>query len=377
MAALPETESLVTRIDAAVKAALSEPPRAHLGASQIGKPCERALWYGFRWAKSPQFSGRMLRLFNRGHEEEAQFVRWLKLLDGVTVKTADPKGNQFSFSEPATGHHFAGSLDGVCLGLPEAQGTYHVLEFKTHSAKSFKELSVSGVTKAKPEHYAQMQIYMHWASLTRALYMAVNKDDDSLYCERIAYDEQTATALINRAVRIVTSQEPPPKLSDKPDWYQCKWCDFHALCHGRIEEATGGLGPETLPDVHCRTCLHATPELDGQARWSCAKWQADIPVDGQRQGCEEHRYIPALIPWAAVVDATEQGDVVYEIKGESHQPFINGACAKATEVPAYASQELQAMHPRLIGNRDIEELRSSLGGTVEQDPIFIEEDMPW
>lgn len=36
--------------------------RPHLGASVIGKQCMREIWYGFRWSKKTNFSGRMLRL---------------------------------------------------------------------------------------------------------------------------------------------------------------------------------------------------------------------------------------------------------------------------------------------------------------------------
>ena len=35
--------------------------REHLGASLIGKPCGRALWFDFRWITPSRFSGRMLR----------------------------------------------------------------------------------------------------------------------------------------------------------------------------------------------------------------------------------------------------------------------------------------------------------------------------
>lgn len=315
MAAIPEVDDdLVSLIDRAVVDNHAETPRPHLGASQIGKSCDRALWYGFRWAHIVPHSGRMLRLFNRGHEEEARFDRWLTLA-GVNVHTLDDAtGQQYQFSDSGTGGHFGGSMDGIADGIPEAPKTRHVLEFKTHSDKSFNTLVKSGVHKAKPEHYAQMQVYMHWSGLQRALYLAVNKNDDSLYAERVAYDSEVALRLLGRAKRIITAQEPPAKLSETPDWFECKWCDYRALCHGR-----------SLPDVQCRTCLHSTPELDGNARWSCAKWQSDIPVEGQREGCCEHRYIPALITWAAVIDATDEGDVVYEMKDGSHRPLVNGA----------------------------------------------------
>jgi len=376
MSALPEQVSILTAIDHAVVAALGGRPRPHLGASMIGKDCERALWYSFHWAiTSNKFSGRMLRLFDRGQEEEARFIRWLEMAN-ITVSAIDPRtGKQYTHSDPETGGHFGGSMDGACIGLPEAPKNWHVLEFKTHTEKSFIELSTKGVLEAHPEHYAQMQVYMHWSQMDRALYMAVNKNDDSLYAERIAYDKETVTVLLARAKRVVTAKEPLSGISDSPDWYKCKFCEYHALCHGRTEETTGLLGPQALPDINCRTCLHSTAELtpdsEGHARWTCAKWNADIPVEGQYQGCEEHRYIPALIPWAAVVDASEADgvilDVLYEIKGESHQPFVNGKSSPNEQVPFYSSQELKALHPIFIGDYNINALRARMGGVIVDD----------
>ena len=49
----------------------------------------------------------------------------------------------------AHGGHFGGSLDGVALGLLEAPKTWHVLEFKTHSVKSFADLVAKGVLRPR------------------------------------------------------------------------------------------------------------------------------------------------------------------------------------------------------------------------------------
>ena len=49
-----------------------------VGASSIGHKCERYLWYQFRWFFREKFNGRMLRLFDRGHREEARFNEWLE-----------------------------------------------------------------------------------------------------------------------------------------------------------------------------------------------------------------------------------------------------------------------------------------------------------
>lgn len=118
MATLPDAPS-PTRdaIFAAYEADRDDGFRPHLGASQIGKPCERALWYDFRWVTRSGFQGRILRLFETGQLEEARLVRNLRRI-GATVLEVDPEtGRQWRVE--AHGGHFGGSLDAVALGLIE------------------------------------------------------------------------------------------------------------------------------------------------------------------------------------------------------------------------------------------------------------------
>ena len=167
MAELPETPTpTLTAIYADYEARQGNGFRDHLGASIIGKSCARALWYDFRWVTPARHSGRLLRLFETGQLEEDRLVRNLRAT-GATVLEVDPEtGRQFRVE--AHGGHFGGSLDGVAIGILEAPKTWHVLEFKTHGVKSFNELTAKGVVLAKPQHAAQMQIYMHLTGITRA-----------------------------------------------------------------------------------------------------------------------------------------------------------------------------------------------------------------
>lgn len=341
MVLLPENEqTTIAAIERAVVSKADDGLRPHLGASQIGHPCDRKLYYAFRWAVKPQHSGRIHRLFARGHREESVFEDLLRAA-GITVVTVDPDtGKQYSFSE--LGGHFGGSMDGTGKGLPEAPKTWHVLEYKTHSAKSFAKLKKEGVQAAKPEHYAQLQSYMRWTGLERALYLAVNKDDDDLYGERVKFDREEAERLAVRAKRIIESPTPAPRISEDPAWYLCKFCEFSEICHST-----------RLPEVNCRTCAHSTPATTGNCRWSCAKWAADeIPFDAQKTGCDEHRFIPALIKYAKQVDASASENwIEYELA--DGRRFRNGV--KATG--SYPSKELQAMPFTLLSHPDVDRIR--------------------
>lgn len=301
MATLPEPmHTTVAKIYEAYENDADSGNRPHLGASLIGHACERFLWMTFRWVESKKFPGRMLRLFETGQLAEARFTTNLRRI-GVEVHDTTPDGKQWRVAD--LGGHFAGSMDGAGRGFPEAPKTWAVLEYKTHNDKSFNDLVKNRVQKAKPLHYAQMQVYMGYTGMDRAMYMAVNKNTDELYTEWVHFDPVEFAKLKARAERVISANEPPLRCSNDPSWYVCKMCDFHEHCHG-----------EAAPQVNCRTCAHSTAEMDGDGRWSCAiagTTPLTLPMDVQRTGCTSHRYIPILLEKFAMQSDYVNGDVVY------------------------------------------------------------------
>lgn len=276
--------------------------RTYLGASVLGTECDRALWYKFRWAVEPErFDGRLKRLFATGHREEARIIADLRAA-GMDVEETDPAtGGQWAIH--AIGGHLRGHLDGLVRGVPEAPKTVHVLECKTHNDKSFSALRRDGVERSKPGHYAQMQVYMHHRSLERALYVAVNKDTDALYAERVAYDASVALRLIARAERIILADVAVPRLHEDPNAraaYACAWCPAFSVCHDR-----------RFARRNCRTCLSATPVVDQGDRgaWRCELHDKELSVAEQQAGCPSHRYLPSLVP-GEQIDADEETRVI-------------------------------------------------------------------
>lgn len=310
--------------------------RPHLGASLIGRECERMIWYTHRWCDTPKFDGRMLRLFDTGNLEEPRLVADLRRI-GAEVYEVDPDtGKQWQVW--AHGGHFGGSMDATARGLPEAPKTWHVLEFKTSNSKVFKAMVKDGVRLTKPEHFAQMQVYMGITKMTRAMYIMKNKEDDDLHVERIEFDPSFFAALMAKAERILRSSTPPLRLHDDATRYPCRFCTFVDVCHGT-----------KAPEVSCRSCAHATPELDGDARWSCARAGADssIPVEFQRTACDGHRFIPALLERFAKPVDTDGDNVVYETAGRR---WTNGEGANAIssrEVYACERKEILPEHALL------------------------------
>jgi hypothetical protein len=251
------------------------PFRHHLGASTIGSKCGRAIWYSFHWTTRPAFSGRMLRLFNRGHLEEGRFIAMLQMIN-VQVFQQDANGKQFRISDCAG--HYGGSGDGVGLGIPDLNaGQYALLEFKTHGDKSFVSLTAKGVKESKPEHYVQMNQYMGKMGYGCALYGAVNKNTDELHLELVAFDKPNYEQHLDRAHKIVWMKTPPTKINESPGWFECRFCDHRDVCH-----------MDAAPDRNCRTCGYSEPIDDGVngGSWHCSKHNAIIPKNSQHLGCD-------------------------------------------------------------------------------------------
>lgn len=320
-----------------------EPPRPHMGCSQLGHFCDRWLWLSFRWAVQPRFSGRMLRLFRRGHMEESIIVSDLRAI-GLDVHSTGKQQVCVDF-----GAHVSGSVDAIIeSGVPEAPKKRHVAEFKTHSKKSYDAVVKDGVAKSKPTHFIQMQLYMHGLKIDRALYVAVCKDDDCIYTERVRYDKDLAEKYIKRGRRLALSDRMPEPISTDPSWYQCKFCDAHEFCHET----------KTTKHVNCRTCAHSTAKED--STWRCERYDAnDIPVEFQHKACDSHVLHPDLVPWQRK-DGLDEWTAVYVIEGRD---VANGE----GDAHVYTSKEILANSKMgSLGDERIESLRQKFSARIVQ-----------
>ncbi|MDA0238989.1 MAG: hypothetical protein O3A84_03045 [Proteobacteria bacterium] len=337
MTAIPPATQTITNLIDAQHADAPDEPRLHLGGSMLGHPCDRWLWLSFRWAVREEFPGRILRLFRRGNNEEDIITADLKAI-GIDINSTGDKQRFIKF-----GSHVGGSVDGIIeSGVPGAEKTRHIAEFKTHALKSFDDVEKKGVQASKPMHWAQMQVYMLGTKIARALYVAVCKNDDRIYTERVHYDKEAATNLVERGHRIALAERMPEPISTDASWYQCKFCPAHSFCHKE----------QLTQHVNCRTCAHATPEAD--STWSCARWDSkDIPGDFQKTGCDSHVLHPDLVPWKQK-DSTNPHEAVYEIAGKD---IRNGEGDAFT----FSSQELIA-GGEACAHDDVRKVRETFPG---------------
>lgn len=357
MAALPEVlDPTLEAVDRAIEAAENtQPARPYLGMSSIGRACRRELWFSFRWCSPSSFDAKTLKRFQDGHLGEDLQAKRLRMVEGITLHTIDPRtGRQFGFSD--IGGHFRGHMDGAILGLLQAPKTWHVWEHKqvdddkqAKLAKAKQELGEKAALQAWDEvYYAQGVLYMHYSGMDRHYLTCASAGGRHTISVRTEAAPQVARSLIEKARAIITAPEPLERLSERPDWYQCKWCQHHSICHDR-----------RVPAVSCRTCAHATPALDGDGRWVCERYGCDIPTEQQRSGCHDHLFIPALIPYAKPVDA-DQAQNWIEYRMEDGRTFRNGR----PEAGCYSSWELHAADPGVIADPVVDEIRKQFGARV-------------
>ena len=275
MVAIPPKpeQQIINRIYAAIQKerADSDLYLGRLGSSFIGEECVRQIWLSWRGFAREQFDGRMLRLFETGHLQEARIVEDLRRA-GFAVWDKRENGRQFEFSD-LTGH-FITKVDGIIKNVPENEKP-HVLEIKTHNKNSFSSLLKKGVQEAKPLHYAQVQISMLLGGFTRALYVALCKDDEQFYVERIRADEVTQEKLKAKITKLTEARLRPAGISDDGSSFGCKFCSMKAVCVKEEE-----------PLRHCRTCAMCTPGAEG--KWVCELNKDTLSIDRQRLGCEHY-----------------------------------------------------------------------------------------
>ncbi|QVJ07736.1 hypothetical protein S1R3Y_000027 [Vibrio phage vB_ValP_VA-RY-3] len=233
--------------------------RGYNGLSSIGNKCVRQMQLVHYDCYQVTLSKRILRLFNEGHRMEPVLVEALKEL-GIVVENDQTR-------VVGVAGHWKGHIDGEGHFLPDSdffeEGVF-LTEFKTHNDKSFKDLLKNKVKASKPGHYDQMQAYMGYRRLPKALYVSYNKNDSTIYIEWVEFDPEHFKDLQRKEGEVIMAEELLPRIgNDKSTWFECKMCDARKVCFGK---------EEVKPS--CKNCKHVDVLDDGV--WRCTHLVIDL-----------------------------------------------------------------------------------------------------
>lgn len=204
--------------------------------SQIGRPCEREIWYNVKDYPKAPFTAKTLKLFDDGIRGEALMAERLRLVPGIQLWTHDENGEQYKYCD--FNDTFSGRIDGAILGLLEAPNTAHCWECKIAKEEKFKKFvklkeendEKQVLEKWDDAYYKTAVLYMHYGKFERH-YLTVCTPGGRQYDScRTEPNKPLAEALIGKARRILDAKSPPQRISDSPSFYICKTCDHREGC---------------------------------------------------------------------------------------------------------------------------------------------------
>lgn len=191
----------------------SEKPQTKFYISDAGK-CHRAIFFKFKQAPATKRDPINLRIFEAGewlHRYIYNVLYQSKI--GAITEIPIPANEIISGRTDAI----------VCLG-----GENYILDIKTINGFQFKKLQ-----GAKPEHQFQVQLYMHFFNIKKAILLYIDKDKQELKEFIVDYDGQLVKDLLSGLDKLkeqISQDIVPGVLIDYPENWQCAYCQYRAIC---------------------------------------------------------------------------------------------------------------------------------------------------
>ena len=272
---------LVAADEALEKREASRPRRLHLGMSSAGR-CAREQYYNWLWTGGKPIAARGLKAIDDGNRGEDVVAARLQAVDAIQLMTVDPEtGRQWEVTD--AGGHVRGHMDGIIYHHPTASATTHVWECKITAERKlneFRKIKARDGSKATLRqwnfvYWVQAQLYMLYGGYTRHWCVVASagcRDWDACRTELMRDEAEFYAERLRDMVDQV--DELPARVSESPNAFECKWCDFRSICHERAPV-----------EKNCRTCRHARP-VEGP-QWHCTLHDELLSPDKQAVGCEQ------------------------------------------------------------------------------------------
>ena len=220
------TQGLLTKKIEANQQNYEDEHRDYIGASSIGSPCLRKIWYAYKGEKSENIPSKIRRTWAIGTHLESLVLDWLERAGIKIIRF-------WCEFQSKNVESFQGHIDS--MWVDEANNPKAIIEIKTAKDSSFKMFSAKGLKLWNPQYYAQIQSYMGMSAIHLAYIVVLNKDNSELLDEAVYFDADFYHSLEEKACMIAEAVSPPPRVNGSPLWYLCKTCRFNKTCHQKGE----------------------------------------------------------------------------------------------------------------------------------------------
>lgn len=237
------------RLAASVKHSFVREREPTLRMSNIGKPCERQLWYSINEPeKAEKLTGPQYMKFLFGHLIE-ELVLWFAELAGHRVE-----GRQDEQEIVGIKGHRDVVLDGVVTDAKSAS-TYSFKKFKNHLKKEEDSFG----------YVDQIQSYLHTGQndpivteKDKAAFLVIDKTLGNICLDVHEKEDFPIEAVYERKKKLVASDEVPARGFDPEPMgksgnmklgVNCSYCEFRKHCHPGLRTFLYSYGPVHLVEV--------------------------------------------------------------------------------------------------------------------------------
>jgi len=187
----------------------------HFYITDAGK-CARAIFFKFKNVPRKEIEANILRLFDHGDHIHQLIMKPL-----LSVREIHVVASEVNIPPQEL---VSGRADAI---ISTGKDMY-VLDIKSMNSMIFRSL-----TEPKEENIDQLQLYLHYFKIPKGILLYVNKDNQELKEFVIVYDKKRALDLLASLKDLkdkIDSQIIPPRLSDYPENWQCRYCQFKEVC---------------------------------------------------------------------------------------------------------------------------------------------------
>ncbi len=197
----------------------SDEPRNYIGASSIGNPCERAIWYGLHRPEAKEVSAQQRMTFEIGKILEKLIKELLRNSGLIIEDNLRTQSEYYLF--------FQGYPDGFF----NYKNSRYILEIKTANDSNFNTFKNKGLRLWNSQYYDQIQSYMGMSGVHKCYLLAINKNTSELHYELILFDAERYEWLVAKAKRIGEAVIEPPRINGSPSYFRCRMCFYKKICH--------------------------------------------------------------------------------------------------------------------------------------------------